>query len=170
MSGLKKIFIPLFFLAFLVGLKYLLWNYSVSSGKLVGSLNKISNQGRIFKTWEGVLDEEGSDNLSTKFSIRDEKLAQELYTYEGKEVILYYQEHIVGFPRETKILVTSWRAKQSENKKEDQVHAAIEKLNLTMFCAFVGTLYQDKELYLKIKNMMKEKNYWIYKQYEKCNH
>ena len=165
----KKILVPLIVLALLWGVKYLLWNYSISSGKLVGNLSKISKQGRVFKTWEGVLEEDNHENLSTRFSVRDEKLAQELYTFEGKSVILYYEEHVVGFPSETKIVVTSWRKKKELPDETSPENTAIEKLNLTLFCSFIGTLYNDRELYVKIKNLMKQKNLFLYKQYEKCN-
>ena len=164
----KGLFLIVFVLA-LWGLKWALWDMKISSGKIVGNLTKISQRGKIpfFKTWEGTIDEGSGDKLTTYFSVKDENLARGLFTYEGKEVILYYDEHLVGWPRDTKIIVFSWKSKKKMVAlSEDKTLKNLEK---ALFCSFLGSLLPNTDLYQKVKDYIKDQNLFIYNQYKKCN-
>ena len=157
----------------LLGAKWILWDMEVSSGKRVGNLTKISKKGKFpfFKTWEGTLDEGSGDKLTSYFSVKDEAIAQELYTYEGKEVILFYTQHILGFPRETNYIVVAWKPKE-EPVSEKVIESSTEVvtvLSKSLFCSFLGTLYVDNDLYEKVKGHISKHNPYILKQYKTCN-
>ena len=147
----------------------------ISSGKRVGNLTKISKKGRMpfLKTWEGTLDEGSGDQLTTKFSVKSEKIGQELYSYEGKEVILFYSQHIIGFPRDTNYVIVAWKPKieakkiiVSAPKTNDK---ALDKLQQVLFCSLIGTLYKNPTLYHKVKEFVKNENIYLFYQYKKCN-
>lgn len=142
----------------------------ISSGKRVGNLTKISKKGQIpfLKTWEGTLDEGSGDKLTSYFSVKDEQIAQELYTYEGKEVILFYTQHVLGWPRDTNYIVVAWKPKEIKVEAKEE-SAELELLSTTLFCSFLGSLYQNQELYNSVKEFMKEKNPYIFNQYKKCS-
>jgi heme-degrading monooxygenase HmoA len=173
-----KVFVPIFLVTALFIAKLVMWDFAVSTGKRVGNLTKISKKGKIFKTWEGTIDEGSGDKLTSFFSVRDEKIAKELYGYEGRKVVIYYEEYLANWPWETKYNVTSWK----KNEEDKVVNGSggggaggsitsdvLDHLSQTLFCSMLGTLYKDKELYDKVKNHMKENNLYIYNQYEKCN-
>lgn len=173
MSTKFKILFPLVLLVLLVLTKYILWDFPVSDGKRVGNLTKISKKGKIFKTWEGTIDEGSGEQLTSRFSVKDEKLAQELYDYKGRQVIIYYEEHLVGFPRDTKYVVSKWEAGgdlisavQSIEGSSSTVNKLLSK---TLFCSLLGALYQDQKLYNEVKEHIKKTNSYLYNQYEKCN-
>ena len=105
----KNKFILLILLSIIAfAIKYIFFNYPISSGKRVGNLTKLSHKGKILKTWEGTLNEGYGVKLTTYFSISNEKLAEELYAHEGREVTVYYEEYFVGWPRDTKYDVIRW--------------------------------------------------------------
>lgn len=168
-----KIIFPFVLVSLIVGTKYVLWDFPVSSGKRVGNLTKISKKGKIWKTWEGTIDEGSGDKLTSYFSVKDNKLAEELYQYEGKQVVLYYEEFLVGWPRDTKDVVNSWKPKNSEVVSSvtdtSLVDAMASKLSESLFCSLLGSLYQDQELYQRVKEYIKENNLYLYKQYSNCN-
>jgi len=172
MKKLKwKIIFPMFFLTLLFLAKFVLIDYVVSDGKRVGNLTKITKKGKVFKTWEGTIDEGYGENLTTHFSVKDEKLAQELYAYEGKQVILYYEEHFIGFPRDTKYNIVSWTPKDgvtgSQSVNVDQ--QLLQNVGTTLFCSMLGSLVSNKNLYDQVKNHLKVSNIYIFNQYQKCN-
>jgi hypothetical protein len=166
-----KILFPVIILTVLVGAKYTLWDYPVSTGKRVGNLTKISKKGKIFQTWEGTIDEGSGDKLTSYFSVRDNLLAEELYNYEGKQVILYYEEHFMGWPRDTKYTITSWKPKDSNilSVTSEGTNPLVQALSKTLFCTLLGSLYKDQELYQRVKDFVKENNLYLYKQYSNCN-
>ena len=114
-------------------------------------------------------------------------IGQELYKYEGRKVIIYYNEHILGWPRSTKYDVVAWKPKQkelglsdnnytedfsSENAQAESASkggATAKELSKTLFCSMLGSLYKNKELYQKVKKFVKEDNLYLYNQYKKCN-
>lgn len=173
----KKIIFPIVIILILFITKYILWDFNVSSGKRVGNLVKISKKGKIWflKTWELTLDEGSGEQLTSYLSVKDEKVAQELFKYEGKQVILFYEEHILGFPRDTKYVVTSWKPKDIEDLISKAAvgnnagSAIVETLSKTLFCTMLGSLKKNDDLYKKVKDFIKEDNLYLYKQYEKCN-
>ncbi|MEX0798592.1 MAG: hypothetical protein WEB87_00060 [Bacteriovoracaceae bacterium] len=185
MKNLKyKIMVPVVLLSLAVAAKFVLWDYPVSTGKRTGNLVKVTEKGKILKTWEGTLDLGSGDLLTFDFSIKDEALAQEMYDYEGKTVSIYYQEHFVGWPRETKYDVIEWNKKNKAAKAAGQSaaslngkissisggeNAALNLLNKTLFCSVVGSLYQDQKLYKEVKSHLKKNNLYLYRQIEKCN-
>jgi hypothetical protein len=171
-----KLLVPVILITLLVATKYILWDFPVSNGKRVGNLTKISKKGKFYftKTWEGTVDEGSGDKLTTNFSVKSEQLGEELYAYEGKQVILYYVEHLMGWPRDTKYDITSWKAKDENSvsvsyASPDGENPLINEISKTLFCSFLGSLYQDPELYQKVKDFIKEKNLYLYRQYERCN-
>jgi len=171
-----KVFTPVILITLAVGSKYVMWDFPVSSGKRVGNLTKISKKGKLIPTWEGTIDEGSGDKLTTEFSVKSDALGEELYAYEGKQVILYYNEHLVGWPRDTKYDITSGKSKDPSEKANEPVYSensednpVVKELSKTLFCTFLGTLYQDQELYQRVKEFIKEKNLYLYNQYERCN-
>lgn len=164
-----KILFPVLFLTILFIMKFVVLDYVVSDGKRVGNLTKISKKGKVFKTWEGTIDEGYGENLTTHFSVKDEKLAQELYAYEGKQVILYYEEHFSGFPRDTKYNIVSWTPKDGTTNNVNVDKDLLDKVGKTLFCSLLGSLYSSKELYNKVKEHVKSANPYVFNQYESCN-
>lgn len=182
MSFFKSWKFKILFPIVLIGLgfltKFILWDFSISNGKRVGNLVKVSHKGKFSftKTWEGTIDEGSGDKLTYHFSIRDEELAQELYNYEGKKVVIYYEEYLVGWPRETKYNAISWKAKDEEtdttvnvNHEAASGNAALSLLEKSLFCSLLGTLFTDEELYAKVKNHIKVNNLYLFKQIARCN-
>ena len=173
MSGMKKLFVLIIIGLLAYSAKYILFDFPISSGKRVGNLTKISKKGKIFKTWEGTIDEGSGDKLTSFFSVSDDKLGQELYEYEGRQVVIYYEEHLIGFPYDTKYDVTSWKKKDGgfdQNNQAISIDAALlSQVESTLFCAFLGAIRTDRTLYLKVKELIKQNNHYLYQQYQKCN-
>lgn len=177
-----KILIPVILLTILFITKFILFNFPISEGKRVGNLSDISQQNRFgfLSTWEGTIDDGTGERLSTRFSVHDKKLAEELYEYEGKEVVIYYEEHFFGFPHATNINVVSWKPKENEvvvtstENTQESVNSysddkALNLLNKTLFCSLLGSLYSDQELYQRVKDFIKKNNLYLYKQFSSCN-
>jgi hypothetical protein len=168
-----KVLLPIILVTALFIGKLVMWDFAVSTGKRVGNLTKISKKGKLFKTWEGTIDEGSGDKLTSFFSVRNDEIANELYEYEGRKVVIYYEEYFANWPWETKYNVTSWKPNEEDKISSSSPTATsnevLDYLSKTMFCAFLGTLYNDKELYEKVKEYMKENNLFIFNQYEKCN-
>lgn len=168
-----KVLTPIILVSLLVLAKFILFDFAVSSGKRVGNLVKISKKGKIIKTWEGTIDEGSGDKLTSYFSVKDDELAQELYDYEGKAVIIYYEEYIIGWPEDTNYNVTAWSPKDSsdisdtsESSKEKISQSILSK---TLFCTMLGSIYKNKELYQAVKKHLEENNLYLFKQIDKCN-
>lgn len=157
----------------LIGLsaKYVFFNYPISAGKRVGNLTKLSLKGKILKTWEGTLNEGYGDKLTTYFSISSPKIADELYVHEGREVVVYYEEYLVGWPRDTKYDIISWEPMQhpEDTLKIPYEGTATTLLSKTLFCSLLGTIRTNDELYQKVKKQVEATNLYLYKQFEECN-
>lgn len=169
-----KVLFPLILVTIFVATYYILWHFPVSTGKRVGNLTKISKKGKFWftKTWEGIIDEGSGEQLTTYFSVRSEDIANELYNYEGREVVLYYEQYLVNWPWDTTYNITSWKLKVSEvaqtaSKSVDV--KLVEYMGKTLFCSLLGSLYQDQDLYQKVKAYIKENNLFLYKQFKTCN-
>ena len=75
---------------------WLALSWSYSSGERAGLLQKFSKKGWVCKTWEGELmltAMPGAIPEKFEFSVRDEKLAQELSASAGKKIVLSYAQH-----------------------------------------------------------------------------
>lgn len=166
-----KILLPAIIISLLVATKYVLWDFPVSSGKRVGNLTKISKKGKIIQTWEGTIDEGSGDKLTTFFSVQSNQLGEELYNFEGKEVILYYEQYILGWPRDTDYNVISWKPKilNLNVSSLGEKPAALDLLSKTLFCSLLGALFQDQDLYKKVKSHIQENNLYLYNQIGNCN-
>lgn len=169
-----KLLTPIILITLLIGVKYILWDFPISNGKRVGNLTKISKKGKFIPTWEGTIDEGSGDKLTSYFSVQEDIIGEELYNYEGRQVIIYYEEYLVGWPRDTHYNVTSWKPKAggdvvSAATDQPSESGALGLLSKTMFCALLGSLYADQELYLKVKEHLKLNNLYLYKNIEKCN-
>jgi len=165
-----KILLPVFTLTLLFATKYILWDFPVSNGKRVGNITKITKKGKIIPTWEGTIDEGSGDQLTSHFSVRDKKIAEELYNYEGKEVVMYYEQYILGWPRETNYAIISWKPKNSKQLTEENISTpALDLLSKTLFCSLLGALYKDQDLYQRVKDFVKTNNLYLYNQISECN-
>ncbi len=87
-------------------------HYVYSMGERAGYLQKISKKGWLCKTWEGELamvNLPGAMPEIFHFSVRDEKIAQELMQRAGQRLSLTYEHH-PGIPTncfgETRYFVT----------------------------------------------------------------
>ena len=169
-----KILAPVIFITLLVAGKYILWDFPISTGKRVGNLTKISKKGKIIPTWEGTIDEGSGDKLTSYFSVRNNELGEQLYSYEAKQVIIYYEQYLVGWPWDTNYNVTSWKPKETDAVVTASYSApaegeAVNLLSKTLFCSLLGALYNDQELYQQVKSHLKENNLYLYKQIANCN-
>ena len=75
-------------------------SYSYSSGNRVGYVQKLSRRGWLCKTWEGELQLSnipGSAPVLFQFTVRSDSLAKVIEDAFGKQVQLYYDQH-VGVP------------------------------------------------------------------------
>lgn len=69
---------------------------SYSTGERAGFVQKISRKGWLCKTWEGELAMAtlpGTMPQIFQFSVRDQKVAQEIERTVGQRVSLHYEEH-----------------------------------------------------------------------------
>ncbi len=167
-----KILFPIIVLTGLVIAKYIMWDYPTSSGKRVGNLTKFSKKGKLLPTWEGTIDEGSGDKLTSYFSVSNEELAQELYNYEGKEVVIYYDQYIMGWPRDTNYDITSWKPKDANSMNggvSGGSNPALNLLSKTLFCSLLGAIYSDAELYQRVKDHVQGSNLYLYNQIENCN-
>lgn len=167
-----KLGLPIIFISFLIIGKYILWDFPVSSGKRVGNLTKISKKGKFIPTWEGTIDEGSGDKLTSYFSVQDNKIGEELYNFEGRQVILYYEQYILGWPRDTNYNIIAWKPKKPESEVSYESGSGQEALNLlskTLFCSLLGTLISNQELYEQVKEHVKKNNLYLYNSFEKCN-
>lgn len=87
------------------------WNYS--TGERAGWVQKFSKKGWLCKTWEGELalvTMPGTSQEKFLFTVRDDRVADEINKVMGKRVSLHYEEK-VGLPTscfgETRHFVTS---------------------------------------------------------------
>ena len=74
------------------------WSYS--EGNRVGYLQKLSRRGWLCKTWEGELQLSnipGSAPILFQFTIRSDSIAKVLENAGGKQIQLFYEQH-VGVP------------------------------------------------------------------------
>lgn len=170
-----KIVASLIIVALLFLTKFILWDFKISSGKRVGNLTKISKRGKVLKTWEGTIDEGSGDKLTSYFSVSSDEIGQELYKYEGRQVLIYYSEHLVGWPRDTKYDVISWKPKELEVNHSVDITESLEnqnnskELSKILFCSMLGSLFKNKDLYKEVKDFIKRDNMFLYNQYNKCN-
>jgi hypothetical protein len=70
--------------------------FSYSTGERAGYLQKLSRKGWICKTWEGELAMQnlpGSVPEVFQFSVRDDRVAAQLQSFEGEKVALIYEQH-----------------------------------------------------------------------------
>lgn len=94
----KRVFTMLVLLAIL-GAAAWTWGtltFKYSTGERAGFLQKISKKGWLFKTWEGELamvNLPGAMPEIFPFSVRDDKIAQELMQRAGQRVSLTYDQH-----------------------------------------------------------------------------
>jgi hypothetical protein len=74
--------------------------YTYSSGERAGYIQKMSSKGWVCKTWEGELAMVNLPGATTQifgFTVRDDRVAQEINHLAGKRVALQYEQHI-GLP------------------------------------------------------------------------
>ncbi len=75
-------------------------NWTYSSGKRAGYVQKISRKGYVCKTWEGTLYTDlarGFRSDSFAFSVRSDSVAHLIESMSGKRVAVLYEQHI-GVP------------------------------------------------------------------------
>ncbi len=79
---------------------WLMLSWAYSDGERAGWVQKLSRKGYVCKTWEGemaMVSLPGSVPEKFLFTVRDEKVAQQINTVMGRRVSLFYEEHI-GLP------------------------------------------------------------------------
>lgn len=84
------------FVLLFAGYTWVALNWSYSDGERAGFMQKFSKKGWVCKTWEGELlltTVPGAIPEKFAFSVRDEKVAQQLLAAAGKRVILSYAQH-----------------------------------------------------------------------------
>jgi hypothetical protein len=86
---------------------------SYSSGERAGYIQKISQKGWLFKTWEGELAMATIPGVMPQvfdFSVRDSDVAHQLERHIGQRVSIHYEQHC-GIPTtafgETQYFITS---------------------------------------------------------------
>src|SRR5215212_5418906 len=92
-------FVTLALLLCLAGFFYWKYYYTYSSGNRYGLLQKFSNKGNLFKTYEGEMilsSVRGNNNVplaSEKFffSVSDKNVANQLMNMQGKYVTVHYE-------------------------------------------------------------------------------
>ena len=97
----NRIFLATALLVLLPLLVLTLWTvatlkFSYSTGERAGYLQKLSRKGWICKTWEGELAMQnlpGSVPEIFQFSVRDDRDAAQLQSFEGEKVALVYEQH-----------------------------------------------------------------------------
>ena len=99
---MKKIFTIVFVILIAVSGIWFWWKfyYTYSDGNRTGLLQKFSHKGNIFKTYEGELVMSsivatGNQPIASEkffFSVADATLGEKMKEYEGKRVILVYQQ------------------------------------------------------------------------------
>lgn len=104
---LKKILVGVIFLLVLaLVITFLVFNFTYSEGSRAGVLMKFSKRGYVFKTYEGELNTGGVGNIANtaqlnqvwNFSVKEVGFADTLHLYEGKRVILFYQQKMKHLP------------------------------------------------------------------------
>jgi hypothetical protein len=125
---MKKFLIWVAIILFLILGLFVYWKYyfTYSEGNRAGLLQKFSNRGNIFKTYEGELvlsSVESNKNVALAsekffFSVQDENLATKLSVLEGHMVVLHYKQRngILPWRGETEYIVDSVR--QDNMKRE----------------------------------------------------
>jgi hypothetical protein len=71
-------------------------NWSFSKGERAGYIQKLSKSGWICKTWEGemaMVTMPGAIPDKFLFSVRDDKVAEQINKFAGKRVSLVYEQH-----------------------------------------------------------------------------
>jgi hypothetical protein len=143
-----------------------------------------------------VVLEHANAKVRTKtFSVSSKELAKELELFVGKEIEIQYEQNYLHLFRPSSYFVVHWsplnmsaatksagliNADGMHNQPEhDHDHSLgefsvekaqlVDKMEVTLFCSTLGSLYQDKELYDKVKNHLKETNIYIYQQIDRCN-
>ena len=97
-TGTGKIIfiIAILLLALPLAWTWLTLNWSYSDGERAGVLQKFSRKGWICKTYEGELAQYIVSGVSPQiwdFTVRDEKVAEQMKTLVGAKVQLHYTEH-----------------------------------------------------------------------------
>lgn len=94
----------------------LTWSYS--EGERAGFMQKLSKKGWLCKTWEGELSlvaQPGATPEKFLFTVRDDKVAEQINALAGQRVVVYYQQH-KGLPTscfgDTEYFVTSIKVTQ----------------------------------------------------------
>jgi hypothetical protein len=98
----KKVLKWLLFLIVIIGVSYIYWKYfyTYSEGYRAGLLQKFSNKGAIFKTYEGeiILSSVSSNRdvaiASEKFlfTVTNRSLVRQFDTLQGQPVIVHYRQ------------------------------------------------------------------------------
>jgi hypothetical protein len=121
---MKRFFLYFSIIFILVFGAIIFWKYiyDYSEGYRAGLLQKVSNKGNIFKTYEGELilsSVESKTNVALAsekflFSIDDEKVALQLEQLQGKYVVVHYHEKngVLPWRGDTRYIVDSVRVNQ----------------------------------------------------------
>jgi hypothetical protein len=84
----------------LIAYTWLVLSWSYSTGERVGYVQKFSKKGWLCKTWEGemaLVSMPGTVAEKFYFTVRDEKVVEQINATVGSRVSLHYAQH-VGIP------------------------------------------------------------------------
>ena len=118
---MKKILRWLIFIIVIVlaGFIYMKYVFTYSKGYRAGLLQKFSEKGIVFKTYEGEMilsSVQSNANVAIAsekflFSVNDEKVARQIEQIQGKNVVVHYREKkgVLPWVGESKYIVDSVR-------------------------------------------------------------
>ena len=107
------------------------WYYynPYSDGTRVGTLQKFSRKGNIFKTYEGELLQEGFANQRNGqfsaqyfyFSVSDDKVAAQLEKQQGKYIKVHYTQYHRSLP---------WRGENYDTKNPEKGQYIVDRVEM----------------------------------------
>lgn len=75
---------------------WLALSWSYAEGERAGFMQKLSKKGWLCKTWEGELSLVALPGAAPEkflFTVRDDKVAEQVNALAGQRVVLYYEQH-----------------------------------------------------------------------------
>lgn len=129
---------------------YLL-NLKVEEGSIYGRILTIEQDSKAEDRWRLVLFV-NSENV--EFSIENELLKTELENYDEKYIIIFYDKYFFTGINSPKLRVKNWKKVTNESGQQGLVEKVYLEYN-ALFCSFLGEIYQDKNLYAKVMELIK---------------
>ncbi len=159
---LKKVLIIILFSS-LIGATsyYILFKHIVSEGKAQGVLFKITKRKKLFfiPIWEGTLNISGGKTFS--FAIKDDSIAEEIYKYEGKQIVVFYENPVLSFPSAYNDIVYDWKAIQDSSQ---------EVSSIISLCFLLSSLEKNITLFQQVKEYLEKDNIYFKNILDSCKY